>query len=333
MLDQISNAYIGSNISNRLYSINDLVWPNTTGNLWKITDNPFNKTISNFNVTYAGGQVDINWGKAISGNISSATNINHTFSGITNSGISVLAKNGASITKINCGTSSPRLSGTIDLSAFPNLQEFRCVSNDITAVTGYENNSNITYFEVLDNKITGVLPQISAFPNITFYRFGQNLLTGTIPNLSANQSLVDFRVHDNNLTGGIPNLSANSNLVNFFAQNCSLSGNIPNLSNNVKLSSFWVLSQTGPTKLTGFAGGSVSNTLGNFQAQNNRLTSTAVNAILAAFVAAGRTTGTPVVNGTCILNLGGTSNSRPTGQGLIDSAILTGRGWTVTTGT
>ena len=47
MLDKISNAYIGSNISNRLYSINNVIWPNTTGNLWKIIDNPYNKTISN----------------------------------------------------------------------------------------------------------------------------------------------------------------------------------------------------------------------------------------------------------------------------------------------
>lgn len=228
------------------------------------------------------------------------------------------------VTAINCGTSSPKLSGTIDLSAFPNLQEFKCVANNISAVTGYENNSNITYFEVFDNQITGVLPQISAFPDITFYRFGKNLLTGTIPNLSANQALIDFRVHENNLTGSIPSLSANVNLVNFFAQTCSLSGNIPNLSNNVKLASFWVLSQQGPTKLTGFAGGSVSNTLGNFQAQNNQLNRSSVDAILAAFVAANRTTGTRV------LNLGGTNASPTGGINNPDKLILEGRGWLVT---
>jgi hypothetical protein len=78
-------------------------------------------------------------------------------------------------------------------------------------------------------------------------------------------------------------------------------------------------------QLTGFAGGSVANTLGNFQAQTNQLNSTAVNAILAAFVAANKTTGTR------ILNLGGTGNSAPTGQGITDKATLISRGWTVTT--
>jgi hypothetical protein len=50
-------------------------------------------------------------------------------------------------------------------------------------------------------------------------------------------------------------------------------------------------------------------------------------------VAAGRTTGTPVVSGTCILNLGGAGNFRPTGQGVTDVTTLRNRGWTVTTGT
>jgi hypothetical protein len=80
--------------------------------------------------------------------------------------------------------------------------------------------------------------------------------------------------------------------------------------------------------LTGFAtGGSVPSSLGNFQANNNLLTEAAVNAILAAFVAAGRTS----ARGTCILNLGGTGNAAPTGQGLTDKTTLISSGWTVTT--
>ena len=78
-------------------------------------------------------------------------------------------------------------------------------------------------------------------------------------------------------------------------------------------------------QLTGFDGGAVPASLGNFQAQNNQLPAAAVNAILAAFVAAGRSTGTRV------LDLGGTGNAAPTGQGIIDKATLEGRGWTVTT--
>jgi hypothetical protein len=99
------------------------------------------------------------------------------------------------------------------------------------------------------------------------------------------------------------------------------------LSGLTNLQLFNCANQAGATKLTGFDGGSVSVTLENFQAQNNELTSTAVNAILSAFVAAGRTS----ANGGCILNLGGTANAAPTGQGLTDKSTLISRGWTVTT--
>jgi hypothetical protein len=41
-------------------------------------------------------------------------------------GISLILQNNPNVTQINCGTSSPRLGGTVDISAFPNLQQFRC---------------------------------------------------------------------------------------------------------------------------------------------------------------------------------------------------------------
>jgi len=326
MLDQISNVYVGSNISNRLYSVNDLVWPDTTGNLWKVIDNPYNKTISNFNVTYIGGQVDVNWGTVISGNISSAININHTFSGITRSGISVISKNGASITQINCGTSSPQLSGTINLSAFPNLQQFRCIGNDITAISGYENNGNLTFVNFSDNTVTGSIPSLSGLSNLQVFSCAINQLSGPIPSLSGLSNLQVFSCTVNQLSGPIPSLSGLSNLQNFACQNqtgvTKLTGPIPNLSGLNNLQTFFC----GTNQLIGFAGGSVSNTLGNFQAQVNQLTSAAVNAILAAFVAANKTTSTRV------LNLGGSGNGAPIGaQAIADKATLISRGWTVTT--
>jgi hypothetical protein len=390
MLDQISNVYVGSDISNRLYSVNDLVWPDTTGNLWKVIDNPYNKTISNFNVTYVGGQVDINWGAVISGNISSATNINHTFSGITRSGISVISKNGASITQINCGTSSPKLSGNINLSAFPDLQQFRCNNNDITAISGYENNSNLIIFQFQTNQITGSIlsltgltnlrdfycfsnqitgpipslsgltnlqdfacysnqftgpiPSLSGLSNLRFFRCNDNQITGSIPNLiglnnlqnfycysnqlsgsipnlSGLTNLRDFRCNDNQITGSIPNLSGLNNLQNFVCYSNQLTGSIPNLSGLNNLQTFYCYSN----QLTGFVSGEVSNTLGNFQAQDNQLRSTSVNDILRVFVVANKTIGTRT------LNLGGAGNFSPNGQGITDKATLISRGWTVTT--
>lgn len=99
----------------------------------------------------------------------------------------------------------------------------------------------------------------------------------------------------------------------------SLSGSIPSLSGNTSLQRF----ECYDNKFTGFAG-SVSNTLDIFRAQNNQLTTNAVNNILAAFVAANRTTGNR------ILNLGGTGNAAPSGQGVTNYNTLLGTGWTVT---
>ena len=117
-------------------------------------------------------------------------------------------------------------------------------------------------------------------------------------------------------------------LTNFWCTSNFHTGNIPNLSSNTALAILRVSGQRGTTKLTGFAGGTVSATLGDFWADSNQLPSAAVNAILAAFVAAGRV---KTATNTCTLNLGGTGNAAPTGQGITDKQTLQARGWTVTT--
>ena len=148
-----------------------------------------------------------------------------------------------------------------------------------------------------------------------------NQLTGSIPSLSANTALTIFYCYNNQLTGSIPSLSANTSLTSFYCYSNQLTGSIPSLSANTALTIFYCNNN----QLTGFSGGSVSDTLGDFQALNNLLTQAAVDAILAAFVAANKTTGIR------ILNLGGTGNATPSATGLTDKATLVSRGWTVTT--
>jgi len=89
-------------------------------------------------------------------------------------GISLILQNNPNITSINCGTSSPRLGGTVDISAFPNLQKFTCNSNDITALFGYANNINIKDLRFNDNKITGTLPSLSSLTNVEVFWFNNN---------------------------------------------------------------------------------------------------------------------------------------------------------------
>jgi len=503
------------------------VCPQAPPSLWNLFDNPSNKTINNFNVIYTGGQVDIDWGGVISANISSNTNINNTFSGITRLGISVISKNGANISHINCGTSSPKLGGNIDLSAFPNLTDFTCRENDITAISGYENNpntrlinfsintvsgtipslsglsnlqefychtnklsgtipsliglsnltnfcchtnklsgtipnldglsslqtfacqtnqlsgpiptltgvSNLRYFRCYENKLNGAIPSLSGLNNLTVFQCQTNQLSGTIPTLSGSPYLIEFYCNTNQLRGPIPSLNALSGLQIFSCQTNQLTGTIPTLTGLSSLQTFTCQDNllTGPipslsglnnlqtfrcytnrlsgtipnldglsslqtfacqtnqlsgsipsldglsnlqyfscqannlsgfipslsslsnlidfrchinqlsgsipvlsglnklqifycytNRLTGFDGGVVSNTLGNFQAQNNLFTSSTVNTILSTFVAANKLTGTR------ILNLGGT-NAAPTDQGITDKATLISRGWTITT--
>jgi hypothetical protein len=140
------------------------------------------------------------------------------------------------ITAIDCGSSTPKLGGTLDVSAFPNLTSITCNSNGITKFQGYDNLTNLVTISLQDNSLTGNIPNLS------------NLTALTLSDFFANQ-------------------------------------------------------------LTGWDGGTVSTTLGSFQAHNNSLTTSTIDALLAAFVAANRTTGTR------LLNLGGT-NAAPSSTGV-----------------
>ena len=182
---------------------------------------------------------------------------------------------------------------------------------------------NLTIFYCYSNKLTGSIPSLDSNTALTNFYCDNNQLTGSIPSLSSNTALTNFQCHYNQLTGSIPSLSNNTALINFYCYSNQLTGSIPSLSNNTALTVFHCYSN----QLTGFNGGSVSSTLGNLQAQNNLLTESAVNTLLAAFVVAGRTS----ASGICVLNLGGTGNAAPTGQGLTDKSTLISRGWTVTT--
>lgn len=314
----------------------------------------------------------------------------------------------ASITEINCGGSTPRLGGVVDVSAFPNLTNFSCDNNNITAISGYSENSNLEVLSFIDNLLVDNLPDLSGMTNLRDFRYNRNQisgpipsslnaltslqiyighnnahtgsipnlnnlvnlqlfycdlnnLTGTIPSLNDNINLRDFRCHSQRgsikLTGDIPNLTANTQLQQFLCHENQLSGPIPSLTGLTALRSFFcfdnqlsesIPSLTGLTSLrsvyvhvnqlsdsipsltglnnllnfycynnalSNFAGGSVSNKLGDFQAQNNLLPASAVNSILAAFVAANKTTGTR------ILNLHGGGNAAPSSTGVIKTSL------------
>ena len=134
-------------------------------------------------------------------------------------------------------------------------------------------------------------------PNGTLTLAADGLTAPVLVRMAANTALTVFYCYANQLTGSIPSLSSNTALTVF---HCS------------------------SNQLTGFTGG-VTQTLGYFDASTNALTLAAVDSILAAFVAANRTTGSRE------LYLQGGTNAAPSAAGLADKATLVSRGWTVLT--
>jgi len=289
--------------------------------------------------------------------------------------------NSNQVTSINCGTSLPKLSGSVNLTYFPNLTSFTCISNDIISLSGYNENSNLKILKCNDNKITGNIPSLSSNIKLVSFHVQNNNLIGNIPNLNANNELVEFYCHNNNITGPIPNLNNNpqlkyflcsvneltgvipslSGLPNLLTLSCDtnfLSGPIPNLSNNILLSNFFchTNSLTGSipsldnnvnlnrfhcgynqlsgnipdltaninllsfychyNSLSGYNAGGISINTGTFNAQNNQLTTSAVDLILHAFWAANRTSGTK------ILYIGGSGNAAPSYTGGVTTTSI-----------
>lgn len=241
---------------------------------------------------------------------------------------------------------SPREMLTFETTDASELTQFSChINNLVGSIPDLSNNTSLTLFRVFTNNLTGCIPDLSANVNLDTFYCHLNNLTGSIPDLSSNTSLANFYCYSNKLTGSIPDLSSNTALILFRCDSNNITGSIPSLSNNVSLLNFICdtnnLSGSIPdlgsnTSLTIFRcnnnsltsvapGFSVSITLGEFNAHSNLLSSADVNTILAAFVAANRTTGTRT------MNLDGTGNGPPTGTGLTDKATLISRGWTVIT--
>jgi hypothetical protein len=179
---------------------------------------------------------------------------------------------------------------------------------------------NLTSLDVSNNTLTGVLPDISRLVFLTTLKVYGNSLSGPFPDLSACKSMTICLAYTGNaFSGSLPNLPAS--MVDFEIDGTGLTGNIPTLSGSTALNTYSAVS----ARLTGVVGGfavPASLTIAYFQ--NNLLTQAAVDAILAAFVAAGAV-------GAYVLNIGGTGNATPSAAGLTNKATLQGRGWTVTT--
>ena len=225
----------------------------------------------------------------------------------------------------NFSVHTNQLTGSIpSLSANTALITFFVHNNQLTGtIPSFSANTALATFYAYTNQLTGSIPSLTANTALANFQVNNNQLTGSIPSLTANTALATFYAYDNQLTGSIPSLSANTALITFFVHNNQLTGTIPSFSANTALTTLYLHSN----QLTGWTGGTVSASLGNARFDGNPLTQTAVDAILAAFDAAGRTS----ASGACILNIGGTGPATPSAAGLVSKANLVAKGWTVTT--
>lgn len=143
--------------------------------------------------------------------------------------ITLLPQSPASIVSINCGTSSPKLGGSVDITTLPNLITFTCALNDIVAFTGLNSCPNIKFLTLNNNKISGyfssVFPNLNLNPALERFYCSNNVLSGSIPDLSYNTALTRFRCNGNSgISGAIPSLNANTVLEEFKSDACNLSG-------------------------------------------------------------------------------------------------------------
>jgi Leucine-rich repeat (LRR) protein len=239
---------------------------------------------------------------------------------------SISLTNPANITRLDFSAiSTQKLGGVINVSALENLQDLTCDGNDITEVTGYENNTNMKILLITNNKISGTIPDLTGMTSLERCWISGNELTGGFPNINGLSKLGIIHLGNNDLTGTLPTDLQSLGLPNLFRFNIylnSFTGAIPDCTGMTKLQ--FVLAHN--NSLTDFTGG-VEPSLYRFEAWNNNLTETAVDNILQAFVDANRTTNMS----SAIINLGGSGNAPPSAAGEANVTILRNRGWSVTT--
>jgi hypothetical protein len=166
-----------------------------------------------------------------------------------------------------------------------------------------------------------VVFEITPASSLTGFSWRANALTGNFPDIRNCTSLSVVDVAVNSLSGPIPDLSGLTALTSLNARTNLLSGNIPSFASNTLLGAFFGYANSFTGVVPGFA---VPAACHDFEVNDCPLTQAAVDAILAAFVAAGAA-------GAYILNIGGIGPATPSAAGLTNKATLVTRGWAVTT--
>ncbi|MGH1335405.1 MAG: leucine-rich repeat domain-containing protein [Aureispira sp.] len=106
------------------------------------------------------------------------------------------------------------------------------VNNQLTGnIPDFSNLPNLTQLWLYDNQLNRTIPNFSNLPNLRGLYLQNNQLTGNIPNFSNLPVLQDLNLNSNQLIGNIPDFSNLPTLRLLNLSSNQLTGNIPNFSN------------------------------------------------------------------------------------------------------
>ena len=129
-----------------------------------------------------------------------------------------------------------RLRGTMQLTKFTNLTDFRVVNQGVTALDMDMSNKQYHKFRADQNAITGSIPVISGQLNMHAFNVPFNNFTGDAPVPPATSNFRYYDVSDNNLTNpSAPDFSSSPQMRGIFLHNSNFTGTCPNVDSNVYL--------------------------------------------------------------------------------------------------
>ena len=225
------------------------------------------------------------------------------------------------ISSIHLGTSTPKLSGTVDVTSFINLTSFFArqgtTANDLEGFIISEANDKLIYVDLVYNKLTGSANQYLP-PNVETLIMQFNELNAPLSDLSSFTQLSAIATSTNpNMGGNIPTLPSNINVIDFGG--CGITGVLPSLSAYTNLQRVWLYVNPGIIIPTNWTASASMTSIFLFSCQ---FSSAEVNTVLIEIDSFGTSNGA--------LNIGG-DNANATGAGLTAKSNLTSRGWEVIT--
>ncbi len=157
-----------------------------------------------------------------------------------------------------------------DLSTNTNLTYFSVSTNQLTgAIPALAGATKLSDFYANNNQLSGTIPSLAGLTALRYFSVANNQLTGAPPALTGLTGLTYFSVRRNQLTGTLPDFTGLTGLVYFYANDNQLTGTIPQLGALTNIGAFDVstnqLTGTIPA-LTGLA------KLSYFYVNNNSLT-------------------------------------------------------------